>query len=323
MIALAQLSKNRRANKLNHLRFLSENACVNKQRYEHRINRVIALIDRQIDQDLSIERLAEEANFSPFHFHRIFSALTGESVHAMTTRIRMQRALVLTRRGARPQWKAVSAAVGYRSPDAFSRAFKRHFGCTPSQFDLEQWWLRRPDRDTALGVSSFFLRPAPLLPRDFRVEIEPRPATSLIVSRATGAYLRPESMIDAYDRICEASRSLELEMPGRLSGASQDDPELVPLSRCRYDFSLEVSDSTKVPKGLHRARRAEGLWATVRVNGDFQAVDRAWNLLFKSWLPESGLNLRNVSAEEIYHQTPNEIGWDHFDLTLAIPVEAG
>ncbi len=129
-------------------------------------------------------------------------------------------------------------------------------------------------------------------------------------------------MIDAYDRMCEASRSLEIEMPGRLSGASQDDPELVPLSRCRYDFRLEVSENTKVPKGLHRARRTEGLWATVRVNGDIQAVDCAWNLLFKSWLPESGLNLRDTPAEEIYHQTPTEIGWDRFDLTLAIPVEA-
>jgi AraC family transcriptional regulator len=293
---------------------------VDSARYEARINRVIALIDRRIEQDLSIERLADEAFLSPFHFHRIFSALTGESVHAMTTRMRMQRALTLARHGQRPQWKAVSAAVGYRSPDVFARAFKRHFGCTPSQFDLEQWWQSRPDRDAVLGVSSYFLRPAPPLPPDFKVEIGSRPAAHLVVSRATGGYADPARLVAAYERMVEASRTLGIPLPGRLAGASQDDPELVPLSRCRYDFTLELPAGTKAPSGLHAACRTEGRWAMVRVAGDIQAVDRAWNLLFKRWLPGSGLNLRDAPAEEIYHQTPAEIGWDRFDLTLALPV---
>jgi len=294
---------------------------VDKERYESRVNRAIALIDRQIDQDLSIERLADEACLSPFHFHRIFSALTGESVHAMTTRMRMQRALALTQRGQRPQWKAVAAAVGYRSQDVFSRAFKRHFGCTPSEFDLEQWWRSRPDRDAVLEVSRYFLRPAPALPDDFQVVIGTRPAASLVVSRATGAYVDPSLLVAAYERLVEAARSLGIAMPGRLCGASQDDPELVPLSRCRYDFTLEVPQGTKPPKGLHASRRAEGRWAMTHLTGDLHAVDRAWNLLFKRWLPASGLNLRDAPAEEIYQQTPNEIGWERFDLTLAIPVE--
>ena len=99
-----------------------------KDQYSARIDRAIAFIDLNIDQDLSLERLADEAGISTFHFHRIFSALTGESVHAMTTRIRMERAVALTRRGKRPQWKAIAAAVGYRSSEVFARAFKSHWG---------------------------------------------------------------------------------------------------------------------------------------------------------------------------------------------------
>ena len=289
--------------------------------YDHRINRAIRLIDRRIEQDLSLRRLADEAGISPFHFHRVFSALTGESVHTMTTRMRMQRALALARRGKRPQWKAVAVAVGYRSPDVFSRAFKRHFGCTPARFDLEKWWSERPDRDAAMSVSRYFLRPVPILPADFCVELGTRPAAELIVSRATGGYLDPGKLVAAYERMSDASRRLGVAMPGRLSGASQDDPETTPLSHCRYDFSLEVPAGTKAPQGLDAARRDRGRWALARVAGDLQAVDRAWNLLFKSWLPASGLNLREAPAEEIYHQTPNEIGWDRFDLTLALPLE--
>ncbi len=291
------------------------------ERYEPRINRAIALMDRQIDQDVSIERLADEACLSPFHFHRVFSALTGESVPTMTTRLRMQRALAMAHRGERPQWKAVAVAVGYRSSDVFARAFKRHFGCTPSQFDLEQWWRERPDREQALAVSRYFLRPAPPLPDDFHVNVVTRPAASLSVSRATGAYLDPALMVAAYERAIAAACALNVPMTGRLSGASQDDPELVPLSRCRYDFCLEIEADTVPPKGLMLAKRAKGRWAVTRVQGDLQAVDRAWNLLFKSWLPASGLDLRDAPAEEIYRRTPDEIGWEQFDLTLAIPVE--
>lgn len=291
------------------------------ERYESRVNRALALIDREIDRDLSIGRLAKEAGISPFHFHRVFSALTGESVHALTTRRRLERALVLTQRGQRPQWKAVAAEVGYRSPDVFARAFKRQFGCTPSQFDLEHWWSQRPDREAALSVSRYFLRPAPDLPPDFRVELGRRPAANLVVSRAVGGYLHPQRLIAAYERTAAAARALSVSLPGKLSGASQDDPEFTPLSRCRYDFTLEVPAGTPTPKGLHTAHRPAGPWAMTRVVGDLPAVDRAWNLLFKSWLPASGLDLRAAPAEEIYQQTPAEIGWERFDVMLAIPLE--
>ena len=290
-------------------------------RYEDRINRAIALIDREIDRDLPLQRLADEACLSAFHFHRLFSTLTGESVHALTTRMRMQRALALTAKSSKPQWKSIAAAVGYRSPDGFARAFKRHYGSAPTQFDLEGWWRERRDRDAALAVSQYFLRPAPPVPPDFVVIIEARPAAKLIMSRAIGGYLDPARLITAYERLRKSADNLGIAMPGRLIGASQDDPERVPLSRCRYDFALEVPPGTAVPKSLLAGRREAGRWAMTRVEGDMDAVDRAWNLLFKSWLPQSGVDLRDAPAEEIYHALPELIGWDRFNLTLAIPVE--
>jgi len=294
---------------------------VPSETYDARLNRAIALIDRELDRDLSLPRLARAAGISPFHFHRIFSALTGETVHAFTTRLRLERALALTRRGLRPQWKAVAAAVGYRSTDVFTRAFKRHFGCTPSRFDLAAWWQQRPDRAAALGVSRYFLRPAPPLPADFRVDLARRPAADLLVCRVVGGYLAPAKLVAAYERLARAAAALGVAMPGRLAGASQDDPELTPLARCRYDFTLEVPPGTPPPAGFFTSRRPAGRWAMTRVVGDFAAVDRAWNLLYKSWLPASGLDLRAAPAEELYHQTPAEIGWERFDVTLALPLQ--
>ncbi len=60
--------------------------------YRARINRVIDHIDRNIGRSLRLEDLARTAHFSPFHFHRIFSALVGETLNAYIQRRRAEAA---------------------------------------------------------------------------------------------------------------------------------------------------------------------------------------------------------------------------------------
>jgi AraC family transcriptional regulator len=67
-------------------------------------------------------------------------------------------------------------------------------------------------------------------------------------------------------------------------------------------------------------QRQAGLWAMVQVAGGLDVVDRAWSMLFKSWLPASGLDLRDAPAEEIYLKLPEEIGWEQFDLLCCVPI---
>ena len=157
------------------------------ERYETRINRAIALVDAHPDADLGLEALAEAACLSPHHFHRIFKALSGETVHEFTTRIRMERAVTMARLEPMLPWKRIAARCGYRSMPVFSRAFRRHFGVNPAAFDLEAYWANRPDAREAMQVSRYFLRPAPAPPDGFEVEIVERPEARLAVSRRWAA----------------------------------------------------------------------------------------------------------------------------------------
>lgn len=291
-------------------------------RYEARINRAIALIDARIDERLSLDDLASEACLSRYHFHRIFHALVGETVNGFTTRLRLERALRLARSAPMEPWQRIAAAVGYRSLPVFSRAFKRHYGCSPANFDLVAHWATRPDVQHAHAVSSYFLRPPPSAPDDFRVDLIHRPAIRRVVSRAWGAYVDPTALTKAYARLVVFADQQGLPTDqGRLAGASRDDPEITPLSRCRYDFSLEVEDKIRLTDGLSLVVRPAGWWAAHAVQGDIDAVDRAWNLLFKAWLPAAACNLRNEPAEEVYRQLPADVGWERFDLLCCIPVE--
>ncbi len=67
-----------------------------REEYISRINRVMDYIEVNIVQDLSLENLAEVANFSRFHFHRIFRAMVGETLHQFIQRIRLEKAAAQT-----------------------------------------------------------------------------------------------------------------------------------------------------------------------------------------------------------------------------------
>ena len=63
--------------------------------YVERVNRAIDHIVRNLAQPLSLEEVSEAACFSPFHFHRVFKALLGETLNQFVKRQRLERALYL------------------------------------------------------------------------------------------------------------------------------------------------------------------------------------------------------------------------------------
>ena len=60
--------------------------------YRQRILAVQLYVQRHLDGDLSLDRLARVAHFSPFHFHRIFKAVVGEGVYEYVRRLRLEAA---------------------------------------------------------------------------------------------------------------------------------------------------------------------------------------------------------------------------------------
>lgn len=67
-------------------------AQVSRAEYARRINRVLNYIDAHLDQPLDGAQLADIANFSRFHFHRIFAAWMGETLGSYAQRRRLEKA---------------------------------------------------------------------------------------------------------------------------------------------------------------------------------------------------------------------------------------
>lgn len=103
------------------------------QSYEQRIQNIKRHIHEHINEPLKRETLAALAGFSVAHFHRVFTGYVGENVTAYVRHVRMERAGRKLRMGA-VDIGEIALAAGYATHTAFGKAFKQHFGLSPSAF---------------------------------------------------------------------------------------------------------------------------------------------------------------------------------------------
>jgi len=92
--------------------------------YRQRINRVMHYIQAHLDQPLRLNRLADIGHFSPYHFHRIFSAYVGETVAEYIRRLRLARA-VRELIGTNLTITDIALQAGYETHSAFSKALRQ------------------------------------------------------------------------------------------------------------------------------------------------------------------------------------------------------
>lgn len=102
----------------------------------HKKARIISQVGQYIydhsDQAISLDALASYSGFSKYHFNRIFFAATGYQLGEFIQRHKLEKALQLIKQGNH-NIIDVALSVGYDSPSAFSRAFKKNFSVTPSE----------------------------------------------------------------------------------------------------------------------------------------------------------------------------------------------
>src|SRR5262245_28331800 len=105
--------------------------------YRQRVLTVQLYIQEHLDEELPLDRLARVAHFSPFHFHRLFRALVGETVTEYVRRLRLESAAVALKNSDRTVLQ-VALDAGYGTHEAFTRAFRQMFGVAPTEFRAGQ-----------------------------------------------------------------------------------------------------------------------------------------------------------------------------------------
>ncbi len=105
-----------------------------KKDYIKRINLALKFIDHHLDSKLSLESIAEIAHYSPFHFHRIFKAIIGETLNSYINRRRIEKTASVLLHKQEVSITELSLQYGFTSNSSFTRAFKNFYGVSPTQF---------------------------------------------------------------------------------------------------------------------------------------------------------------------------------------------
>src|SRR5690349_20313932 len=127
--------------------------------YDRRMHAVVEYIDRNLDQKLDLAALAGVANFSPFHFHRLFRAFMGEALGEYLRRRRLESAAVRLLAQHRVPVLDIALGVGFGSAEAFTRAFRARFGCSPTEYRESKQSERDSKRSQISGNAHQALAP--------------------------------------------------------------------------------------------------------------------------------------------------------------------
>jgi AraC family transcriptional regulator len=291
--------------------------------YVERVNRAIDLIVRNLAEPLRLEEVSEAAGFSPFHFHRVFKSLLGETLSQFVKRLRLERALYLMSHAPNRSLTDVALACGFSSSSDFSRSFKHCYGAPPSVFDLETFRSsRREEFERVLsrqeGGHRFTTLPAGQNPDGFEVQLRDLPARTVAYIRVFDPYR--EGVAQA---ACERLLAWAIDRglaDGQWLGYMWEEPEIVALEDCRYDVALVVDDvepAGEVGRFEFPAMRV----AEVVLSGGIELEMRAIDWLYKTWLPRSGYVPDNQPAFEAWIGRPFAHGYEHFTIACQLPVK--
>ena len=292
--------------------------------YVGRVNRAIDHIVRNLAQPLKLEEVAEAADFSPFHFHRIFKAFLGETLNQFVKRQRLERALTLMSHAPKRSLTRVRVALdcGFGSSSDFSRSFKQHYGAAPRVFDLDTFRNTRREEferfwSSQNGGPLFMSLPAGENPDGFEVQLRDLPARTVAYIRVLDPYR--EGVAQA---ACERLLAWAIERglaDGQWLGYMWEEPEIVALKDCRYDVALVVDDVE--PAGeIGRFAFPPMRVAEVVVRGDIGLEARAIDWMYKTWLPKSGYVPDDQPAFEAWIGRPFAHGNEHFGIACQLPI---
>jgi|SRR5215469_1776070 len=277
--------------------------------YRNRIERVIKAISAAPLAPHRLDDLARLAHFSPFHFHRIYSAIVGERVAETARRIRLARAAHLLATTGRPVTD-VAMEVGYESVQTFSRAF-----CSLTQVAPRTFRARR------MRLSELVVGPRVINHggKQMKVEIVERRPLNVWAFRHRGPMAEVQK---TYNRLWQWQ--IDHGIAGRTNeamGICYGDGEAAD-DGFRYYAAIEWDEPVRAADGAERLEVPGGKYACYRLLGSYHGIPTAFGQLYGEWLPAKGYEPDDRPGLEIYRNNPFNTPANELITDLLIPLKA-
>lgn len=309
-----------------------------REEYVARINRVVDYIEQHLPEKLTLERLAKEANFSPFHFHRVFGAMVGETLNQFIARLRAEKAAAQLIANPRKTITEIALDCGFSSSATFARAFKDRFSMTASD-----WRDTRCPQNSKIGKSNSKNGEATSdtftyvvdsnsqqrwrgmmnesLPVD--VEVLEQPELNVAYVRHIGPYAgQTEVFRGLFNKLFKwaGPRGLLGDPKTRIISVYHDDPGVTDEDKLRVDVCLTVPEGTAVDGDVGTMKVPGGQFAVGHFELNPDQYPDAWATLMGGWMPESGYQPDDRLCYEWYRNNPEEHPEGKCIVDICVPV---
>lgn len=252
--------------------------------YQRRMNEVCDYIYTHLDDELTVEELSRVANFSKYHFHRQFSHYMGIGVFKFIQQLRLKRAAYQLFFHQNTRIIDIALDAKFEYPESFSRAFKKEFNQSPSEFRNQPNWLHWNQQ---------YHHRAKALENNMKVDIKSFEETKIAVKEHRAA---PELVNESASHFIEWRKTTGLSpiTTSRTFGIIYDDPKATAPEDFRFDICGEVKQAIDVNAfGIVNKTMPAGRCAVIRHCGSHDDLDAKVHYLYGQWLPESGEELRD------------------------------
>ncbi len=297
------------------------------------VNRVVSYIEKHLDEQLTLERLAAVGSFSPYHFHRLFHQVMNENVAGFIRRLRVEKASKLLVFHPERTINDIALECGLQSPAHFARAFRGQTGLSASDFRqrfnagaLAGIFERNHEDDGGPQSERFRLLREKFI--RMQVRLERLPEETVYYRRYIGTLdlkslynAEIESHFRLVDGWLEAREMADKDR--KYYGVILDDPRVTPPGRHRYDACITAKREAAAESGVDRQTLPGGLYAAVRLVDRPDLVSDLIYLMHIQWLPSSPYTWDNARPSfEWFHEWFASYGDGKARVTFCLPVRA-
>lgn len=300
--------------------------------YRRRLNLALDHIRENLDGVLTVESVSRAALFSPFHFHRLFSAMTGETLYDHIRRIRLEKAANALLQTLERSVTDIALDCGFGSSASFARAFRDHFGMSASGWRATGGTQKSKNRKTkskegkARGTRPGYSgarKGSPPQPGRcvMKVEIKELPAYRVAYVSSRSGY-EEAAIHEAYETLMRWAGPRGIFGPNtKVIGASYDNPDITPMAKCRYDACVSIGDNVKPEAPVSVKTFPGGKYAVYRYRGRTQDLGRVYAQFMGEWFPSSGYQPGDAPCLDFYHNDPDTDPKGEIIADICIPVK--
>ena len=293
--------------------------------YRRRVCLAMNFISMNLDTDLSLEVIAEAASFSVFHFHRVFKAVVGETISEFTRRLRLELAANRLLSNSLDDITQIAFDCGFSSSQNFAKAFRQHFGMTPTAYRKSKTGNKISKGENALSLQAMYNSDTVFLNLSknerrttVNAEVREMPEYNVAYVRKMGAYGK-ETCEQAFGELMQWAGPKGYLSSGAMLGVYWDNPEVTPPEKCRVDACVSVPKGT-IPEGQIGVQLISGgPYAVCHFEIKTDSFQQAWVDAF-TWLVSNGYECDDKPCYELYHNNAEEHPEGKWIFDICIPL---